>query len=54
MEVWETAKSMGFTKCAAMLSQFILRKFEPGADIITEGQQGAVHSRSRALDPFDL
>ena len=40
MEVWETAKSMGFTKCVAMFKEFKYFKHEAGENIITEGERG--------------
>jgi len=40
MSVWQTANVMGLKKCAAMLSEFKYIVYEPGENIITEGELG--------------
>jgi hypothetical protein len=40
MSVWETARLMGFKRCAAMSKVFQVLTYEPGENIITEGERG--------------
>jgi hypothetical protein len=40
MSVWETARLMGFKRCAAMSKVFQVLTYEPGENIITEGESG--------------
>jgi hypothetical protein len=40
MSVWETANMMGFKRCGAMTKVFHFLTYEPGEDIITEGERG--------------
>ena len=40
MSVWKTAFTMGFKRCAQMSKVFQFLVFEPGQDIIVEGEKG--------------
>ena len=40
MAVWETARLMGFKRCAAMSKVFQVLTYEHGENIITEGERG--------------
>jgi hypothetical protein len=40
MSVWETANMMGFKRCGAMTKVFHFLTYEPGENIITEGERG--------------
>jgi len=40
MTVWETANRMGFKRCGAMTKVFHYLKYEPGENVIKEGDRG--------------
>eukprot|EP01038_Epipyxis_sp_PR26KG_P004646 gene4646-6530_t len=40
MSVWKIAETMGIKKCASMLKEFNYENFEPGQEIIVEGDCG--------------
>ena len=40
MSVWETANLMGFKRCGAMTKVFHFLTYEPGENVITEGERG--------------
>lgn len=40
MSVWQNANSMGFKRCGAMFKEFNYNVFQPGDNIITEGERG--------------
>lgn len=40
MSIWGTANQMGFKKCASMSKVFHFLVYEPGQNIITEGEHG--------------
>lgn len=42
MSVWETARLMGFKRCAAMSKVFQVLTYEAGETIITEGERGLI------------
>lgn len=40
MSVWGIANSMGFKRCAAMFREFNFSAYDPGENIVTEGERG--------------
>lgn len=40
MSVWGIANTMGFKRCAAMFREFNFIPYEPGQNIVTEGERG--------------
>jgi hypothetical protein len=42
MSVWETARLMGFKRCAAMSKVFQVLVYEAGETVITEGERGLI------------
>ena len=40
MNVWKTANQMGLKRCTQMLAEFKYVSYEPGENIITEGEEG--------------
>lgn len=40
MSVWQTANQMGFKRCGSMFKEFNYNVFQPGENIITEGERG--------------
>lgn len=40
MTVWKVAQTMGVKRCASMIKEFKYQVFEPGENIITEGERG--------------
>jgi CRP-like cAMP-binding protein len=42
MSVWETARLMGFKRCAAMSKVFQVLTYEAGETVIAEGERGLI------------